>query len=207
MANPYIIYSMGRSRSAWLSAFLNYKDWKSYHEVLQRCRSLQNIRELLSIPNIGIVETGAIAGRLLIKYACPDIREVVILRNVEDAMASLLKTETHGLVTWDLDKLHRIMHYSDRELRKLSKNPNVLTIEFEELSTAEGCKKIFEFCLPYEFDQEWWELGKDQNIQVDMKQFFIYYNNNRDQIELFKKQLKTDLRRLREQGVITRERT
>lgn len=205
MEHPYIIYSLPRSRTAWLSAFLTYGDWKAYHEVLLYCRSLQNIKELLSNSNMGIVETGAIAGRLLIKHCCPQIKEVVILRPVEEAIESMLNTNTHGMVTWDKDKMHRVMHYSDRQLRKLVTSPDVLAIDYAELATEEGCKKIFEYCLPYPFDKEWWKLGKDQNIQVDMKQFFTYYIANREQIETFKKKLKVDLRRLCESGEIMRK--
>ena len=200
---PFIIYSLGRSRTAWLSAFLTYGDWRCYHEISSRLRSFEDIKKLLSIPKIGILETAAIPARPLIKYACPGIRELIIIRPLEEVIESYLATDTAGLVTWDTKKLRSVLSREYRELEKLSSS--VLTIEYKDIATEEGCKKIFEHCLPYTFDKEWWEIGKDQNIQIDMKAFFQYYLENRDEIENFKKQLKCDLRRFRKNGEILNE--
>lgn len=202
---PFIIYSRGRSRTAWLTAFLTYGQWKCYHEVGIRLRSLQDIKDLFSLSNIGILETTAIHARPLIKYVCPEIKEVVILRPLEEVIDSFLQTDTGGIVTWDEEKMHKILMRGDRELRKLAQSPEVLAIEYAELATCEGCKKIFEFCLPYEFNDDWWELTKDQNIQIDMKKFFQYALENKEAIENFKKQLKQELRRLHKMGAITNE--
>lgn len=196
---------MGRSRTAWLTAFLTYGEWKCYHEVGQRLRHMKDIYDVLHMPNSGFLETAAIHARSLIKYACPQIREVVILRPLEQIIDSFLKMNTHGLVTWDEIKMRKIIGRGQHELQKLAKLPTVLALEFEELSTEEGCKKIFEYCLPYEFDKAWWELGKEQNIQLDTKEFFQYYVSNREAIETFKKQLKSDLRGLYAMGEIKKE--
>lgn len=164
---------------------------------------MNDIRQLFSLQNIGILETAAIPARPLIKYICPDIKEVIIIRPLDEVIESYLATDTSGLVTWDIDKLHRILSREYRELLRLSEK--VLTIEYKDLMNKESCKKIFEYCLPYDFDDAWWEMGKDQNVQIDMKTFFQYYIENREAIEAFKKQLKSDLRLLSKSGKITDE--
>lgn len=201
----FIIYSMGRSRTAWLSAFLSYKEWKCYHEVGIRLRSLQDIEKVLNLPNIGILETAAIHARPIIKYIRPDIKEVVILRPLEDIMQSFLHLDTNNLVTWDKEKMHKVLERGCRELKKLSELPTTLSVNFEELATEQGCQKIFEHCLPYDFDKDWWEIGKEQNIQLDTKSFFEYYVSNKDSIEIFKQQLKQDLRNLCRSGLVKHE--
>lgn len=200
--NPFIIYALPRSRTAWLSEFLSYDGCQCYHERSITFRSLQDIQNLLSQPETGMAETGAIQARLLIKYLFPDIKEIVILRPADEAMIAMKKAAA-GIVSLDEDKLHKIIKYSDRELRKLSKN--VFTLNHEDLDKEWACKEIFEYCLDRPFDKEWWWYLKNINIQADMKAFFSYYMENRMQIEDFKKQLKCDLRALYRAGEITHE--
>jgi hypothetical protein len=198
---PFIIYSLPRSRTAWLAAFLTYGEWTCYHEHAINMRSMDDVVEFFAQPNIGAVETGIMQGWWLLRYHVPNIRMVVIHRPVNEVIKSLLATDVSGVATYDEQKLWRIMPYGARMLRQIGEVPGVLNVEFDELESREGCQRIWDFVLPYPFDDEWWELMKDENITVDMKAFLTKYFTIKDQVEDFKKQCRTELRRLRRSGV------
>lgn len=199
---PFIIYALPRSRTAWLSRFLSYGDWTCYHEQLTFMRSLEEMQRFFARPNMGSAETAGIQGRHLIRYVAPDIREIVILRPVDEVVNSILSINIGMAGTYNVPLLQRNMEYGDRELRKLSKKHGVLVLNYEDLELEENCKRIFEYCLPYRFDKVWWEFFKSQNIQVSLKEAVLYYLNNRDAIENFKRHCKSELIRLRRSGEI-----
>lgn len=195
MTIPFIIYALPRSRTAWLSHFLSYKDWKCYHELAIFMRSMDDIKDFFSHKNVGCVETAAMQGRYLIRNFAPNIKEIVILRPVDEVVQAILNTKVN--VKWDENILRKNMEYGDRVLKKIAKDKNVLVFTYEELNTESVCSKIFEHCLPYKFDKLWWESLKEKNIQVDMNAFFHYYQNNREAIENFKHICKSELFKLR----------
>lgn len=200
MSIPFIIYALPRSRTAWLSALLTYKDWECYHESAIFMRSMDDVKSFFTSNNVGCVETAAAQGHKLIRYIAPDIKEVVILRPVEDVINAILSIDVG--VKWDVDILRKNMQYGDRELRRIAENKNTLVVNYHDLDKEQVCASIFEYCLPYKFDKLWWESLKDKNIQVDMKAFFRYYYKNKDAIEKFKKHCKSELIKLRKMGQI-----
>lgn len=205
MTVPFIIYSLPRSRTAWLSQFLTYRDWTCHHEQAIHMRSMEDVRNVFSLENTGFIETAAIAGRHLIHSVCPNIRELVILRPVNDVVESFMKLDVSDIATYDRVKLKKVMDYEDRMLRNIAKEPNVLTINFEDLNKEETCAKIFEHCLPYSFDKAWWESLKEKNIQVSVKEYILFYHKNRAVIEEFKRCCKRELRRLYYTGFIQKK--
>lgn len=198
----FIIYSLPRSRSSWLSMFLSYKDWTCHHEKAMYMRSMGDVKELLSAPNTGTAETGAPYGRCLIKWLFPDMKEVVVFRPVDEVVNSVLNVDLGGYFAFDKEKLQKLMIKGERCLRKIAKDPNVLVVNYHDLDKEETCAKIFEFCLPYRFDKEWWNYMKDKNIQVDLKALFLYRYQNKNSIDMFKSLCKRELLRLCRLGVI-----
>lgn len=196
MTAPFIIYALPRSRTAWLSEFLTYKDWECYHECAVFMRSIDEVKSFFKSENVGCVETAAAQGRCLIKSIVPDIREVVILRPVGDVVDSLMQLDSMGVVKYDPIILRRNMEYGDRVLRKIAKESNVMVIDYADLNKEETCRAIFEYCLPYSFDKAWWNSLKDKNIQVDVGAFFRYYHENKQAIEAFKRHCKLELFKL-----------
>lgn len=205
MTVPFIIYGLPRSRTAWLSVFLSYKEVQCFHEIAVCMRSIEDVRKFFSRPAIGTCETAAAQGRDLLRYVVPNIKEVVVLRPVEEVIDSFLKIDTADIVKYDHKLLRRNMEYGDRVLRKIAKDRNVLVIEYKDLDKEETCANIFEHCLPYRFDKEWWLSLKDDNIQADIKGVLGYYHKNRTVIEAFKRICKSELRRLFYSGAITKE--
>ncbi len=200
---PFVIYGLPRSRTAWISMFLTYKDCTCHHERAMFMRSLQDVRELFAAANTGSAETGAPYGRCLLKWLVPDIREVVILRPVEECVNSLMKIDFDGMFVFDRDKLNKLMLRGRRALDKIAKDPKVLVINYADLDKEETCKKLFEFCLPYAFDREWWTYMQDLNIQVDLKSLFLYRYQNKPAIDSFKNLCKRELLRLCRLGEIS----
>lgn len=182
--------------------FLSYKDWSCHHERSMFMRSMADVKELFSAPNTGTVETGASYGRCLLKWLVPNLREVVILRPVDEVMNSLMAVDLEGAFVFDRPKLQKVMEKGRRALDKIARDPNVLVINYHDLDKEETCAKLFEFCLPYKFDKEWWESYKDKNIQLNFKSLIIIRKENKEAIDSFKNLCKRELMRLVRLGEI-----
>lgn len=205
MSEPFIIYALPRSRTAWLSKFLSYKDWNCYHEQAVYMRDIGDIEALFDCPNTGTAETAAIAARHLIRYLVPNIKEVAVIRPVDEVVDGIMNMDVGGIATYDREKLQKIMAYEHQLLSRVAKEPNVLAVNFEDLECEDTCAEIFEHCLPYQFDKAWWESLRERNIQRDMKALLSYYYKNVDAVNAFKKHAKSELRKLCRMGVIWKE--
>lgn len=204
MNQPFIVYALPRSRTAWLAEFLSYKDWQCGHEQAIFLRSVDDIKRLFALPKTGVVETAAAQAWRIIHHHVPNIKAVVVRRPIDDVMRSMVNIDLQGEAYYDVPRLRKVMEYGNRMLDEISKQPDVLTVDFDDLSTMQGCKVIFEHCLPYEFDRGWWEFMVDQNIQVDVLSVIRLYHENRPQIEGFKKHLWREMRHLAQTGHISK---
>lgn len=203
MTEPFIVYSLPRSRTAWLADFLTYRDWKCHHEIAIKLREPSDIAGVFR-ERIGAVETGVAQGWRLIDHYVPGIKTVVIRRPIEDVVKSLLAVDLRGVAVYDEAKLRKVMEYGDRMLDQIAGKPGTLVIDHDDLNGSAACKRIFEFCLPYRFDYEWWVSKHNRNVQVDVAALLLYYHANRLEIERFKSACKADLRRLVRTGAITK---
>lgn len=167
-------------------------------------RSMAGVRSFFQRPNTGTVETGAAPGWWLVRHHVPGIRMAVIHRPVAEVIESILSIDISDIGTYDVPGLHRIMSYGGRMLKQISAQPGVLSINFADLATEDGCAAIFEFCLPYRFDREWWIEMRDKNIQVDVKAFLLRYAAMRPDVERFKALCRAELLALRRSGVALR---
>lgn len=202
MKQPFIIYALPRSRTAWLARFLSYRGFMCYHEQAIFMRSLKDVRAFFRRSNIGTAETAAAPGRCLIRYVAPNIKEVVVFRPVDEVVESMMNVDVGGVATYDRAALKKSMEYNERVLRRVAADPKVLSVNYHDLDKPETCARIFEHCLPYKFDQAWWESLKDINVQVNVKDVLLYYYSNRPAIEAFKKYCKSELRALCRMGLI-----
>lgn len=193
MTTPYIIYGLPRSRTAWLSCFLTYRDWTCHHEKMMYMQRIGDFKGLMSSPNTGSAETGAAYGRCLMKWFAPNLKEVVILRPVEEVMESLMAIDMRGMFVFDRIKLQKLMEKGRRCLDKIAKDPNVLVINYADLEKEETCTRIFEFCLPYKFDKNWWEYMDGKIITVDFPTLLAYRKNNKSVIDGYKNLCKSML--------------
>lgn len=197
---PFIIYGLPRSRTAWLADFLTYGDWSCFHETTLHMRSIADIQTFLAREKVGTSETAAAPGWRLIHHYSPDIRAVVVKRAPEDALASMLQLG----ISYDMPELKRILAYLVRIMDEISDQPNVLTIDYDDLATEGGCAAVFEHCLPYRFDRPWWLWYKDRNRQIDVKALMAYYTANKAAIDGFKRLCWNEMRALRRAGVLAK---
>lgn len=153
------------------------------------------------MPNIGVVETAAAQAWRIIHHQVPNLKAVVIRRPVEDVIASMVNVDLNGYATYDIPRLRKVMAYGDRVLEEITEQPAVLSLNFSALDTEEGCRALFEHCLPYPFDPGWWDYMKQKNIQVDVPSVIRFYHENKPDIERFKHLCWRELRSMARQGL------
>jgi len=182
---PFVVFSLPRSRSAWLSRFLTYGDWHCGHDELRHCRSLDDVRSWLSQPCTGTVETAASPfWRLLSRYR-PDARVVTVRRSVNEVLPSLRRAGLQfedGAMRLALGRLDRKLDQIEHRL------PGVLSVPFSSLAQEQTCAALFQHCLPYPHDSAWWQAFNDVNIQISLPLLMRYYAAHRTQLEKLAKQ-------------------
>ena len=196
MPQPFIIYTLSRSRTAWLSEFLTYGPWFVEREIAIGMRSLDDVANWFACPNVGTVETAACYGHWLLRQAVPGIREAVVRRPVEAVIQSSLAAGEAVGITYDESHLRRLLTYGERMLTKISARPGVLTLDYADLETEAGCRAIFEFCLETSFNREWWLRWRDVNVQISLLDLVRYYAANLAEITTWKQTAKAELRHL-----------
>jgi hypothetical protein len=201
----FVVYAIGRCRSAWLSEFLCYGDWDCRHEQAIYMRSIEDFQGLLSRPNTGIVETAASYGWRLIEHYFPGITKAVIQRPVDEVVRSMMEIDFKGQFEYDETALRKSISYGARMLDEISRQPGVLTVTFADLEREDACAAIFEHCLGLPFDRKWWEFLAHRDVQMDVPDLMHYYHENKADVDAFKALCKTELRRLAKIGAVRKE--
>jgi hypothetical protein len=175
MIRPFFVLALPRSRTAWLSRFLTYREWICGHEELRHVRSLEDAKSWLSQPFTGSAETaGAPFWRLLPRFA-PEARVIVVRRPVDQVVASLLRLDTMGAGAFDPVRLERAMRRLDAKLDQVAARwPRAIEVGFAELEREDVCARVFEHCLPYPHDPKWWGLLANVNLQASMAGLMRY---------------------------------
>ncbi len=171
----FVVLGLPRSRTAWFSRFLTYRDWYCGHEQLRYMRSLGDVRAWLSQPNTGTAETGAAPfWRIFQKYS-PGIKILTVRRPIEEVVHSLMNA---GLAA-DHKTLTHMVTALDRKLDQVEgRMPNVLSVKYHELAQENVCAAAFEHCLPYSHDSEWFKALTDLNVQINFQALVRYVNAN-----------------------------
>jgi hypothetical protein len=179
---PYMVFSAGRSRTMWLSAFLTYGICVCNFEATAKVSSLQEVLTMLSIPGMGAAETLAAPAWPLLLTAEPRLRTVVVRRPIDEILASLVAATEKDHLELDLPRLRHLLEYVRRALDKLALQPQTLTVDFHELAQESVCAAIFEHCLPYKHDSGWWEFLSEKNLNPDVRQLATLYQQRQNEI-------------------------
>lgn len=152
---PFVIFSLPRSRSAWLSAYLSRPGAIVGHDIGIGCASPEEFLARLSHRR-GTCETGAaFAWRLM----PGNIHKIVVNRPVEEVCASLARFGIDGIA----DEIERRAAH----LAEISAIPGTLTIDWRELSHLPAIVELHQHCgVP--FDHAWFAMMAELNIQVDV---------------------------------------
>jgi hypothetical protein len=194
---PFVVMALPRSRTAWLSVFLSYGAWRCSHERAVTMRAWGDVERFFGAPRHGSVETGISPGWRLLEEAFPALRRAVVLRPVADAVASTLRLPIERIgARFDEARLRRNYAYLHRCLRAVAARPGVLALSLAELDTEDGCRRLFEHCLPYRFDREWWLMLRRLHIEQDALRHIADALKNRPAIDAFKSECWRRLRRL-----------
>lgn len=200
---PFIVYALPRSRTAWISALLTYRDWVCSHEQAVTMRCWSDVERFFAQPRHGTVETGASPGWRLIQTVAPDIRSAVIYRPVEEVIESFRNFDD---ITYDFNKLRRNLEYFQRCLDQIAARPETVVLLYGDLDREDGCRRLFQHCLPYDFDLGWWRSLRRRNIQMDVHGHLLYCISHRPAIDRFKSECKAVLRASVRAGVIHSDR-
>ena len=178
---PFIVLSLPRSRSAWLSHFLSYGDAVCGHEEIRRMRTLDDVKAWFSQPMIGSAETAAAPWWRLFPKVAPDANIVIVRRPVDDVVESLSRIKG---TAYDRIALRAAMEYHARKLDQVeARCDNVLSVNFADLETEATCRAVFEHCLPYSFDKAHWQALDGVNIQINLPAMMRYFEAYRPAID------------------------
>jgi hypothetical protein len=196
---PYVVFTAGRSRTMWLSAFLTYGICACNFESTAKVNSFSDVVNALHIPGIGAAETLAAPAWPLLKVAAPTLRSVVVRRPLEEIIQSLVDA-TKGKVELDLPVLRKLLLRLQQALERISEHPDTLTVDFEDLDEEETCKRIFEHCLPYKHDAGWWKFMSTKWMDPDVIQLAALFQLREKEIRGLGLQCRRLLFRLGRQG-------
>jgi hypothetical protein len=166
----YLILALPRSRTTWLSRFLTYGEWSCGHEELRHLRSLDDAKAWFSQDCTGTAETAAAPWWRLLGKLAPDTKIVLIRRPVGEVVDSLMALP----LPFDRATLEKTMAYHDRKLDQIATRLPCLSVDYADLAKAETCKAVFEYCLPYDFDEAHWKRWDAENVQCDMRGLMRY---------------------------------
>jgi len=168
MIRPFVVLGLPRSRTFWLSKFLTYQGWTCGHEELRHVRSLRDVQSWLSQPCTGSAETALAPFWRLIPVLAPECRIVLIRRPVDGVLDSLARQGISG------PNLPLQMRRADAKLDQIARRADTLEVDYKDLDREYVCKDIFEFCLPYKHDHEWWSRISQMNLQIRMIDLIRY---------------------------------
>lgn len=149
----FIIYSLPRSRTAWLSKFLSCgHDLAIYSDNFESL--VNNIKA-----NNGTVETGAMEGFEALSKALPNYKKIVIRRSTEEVIKSLNKLNFGYFENEIVEKAAL--------LDKISVQPNVITVKYEDLNSPNCCQWLFEYLRGESINKYLLNQFIQTNIQID----------------------------------------
>lgn len=176
----FVVFSLPRSRSAWLSAFLGSPERPVAHDLGVTCSSPAEFAERLRTEVAGTCETGAAFAAPLIRKMVPGVRFVTVRRPIDEVIESLARC---GITGVDEEMLLRA-----RQLSEIERDHDVLRIDYHDLIKPSVCAQVFQFCAGRPMPGAWWAVMDPLNIQVDMVRQLALLARNRPQIEALKAQ-------------------
>lgn len=154
---PFVVFSLPRSRSAWLSTLMSAPDRIIGHDIAATSETMDDFMARLGA---GSCETGMAFAWRAIRRRSPDVRFAVVRRDPAEVIESL---DWFGLTGLDAEIRRR-----DAQLDEIAAQPGTLSFLYRELSQQDACGRLYEHCLAKPMPTAWWQALDPLNIQVDM---------------------------------------
>jgi hypothetical protein len=178
---PFIVLALPRSRTYWLSKFLSYHDWHCGHDELRYTRGLDDVKAWFDQRNTGTVETGAAPWWRLLREYAPEARIAVVRRPVGEVVDSLMRVPG---CSFNQLRISEQMKRLDGKLDQIeARIEGVRSFLFNRLVYPSHCRDLFEFCLPYRFNREWWSDLDGENLQCSLPAMIRYAKAYAPQLE------------------------
>ncbi len=145
-----------------MAHWLSYPGRRVGHDIAIQCSSSKEFIDSFSNGLDGTVETGAMIGWRLLRHELPRLRTLVVMREPDEVVASLLRKgmpASGGLV----DEIYFRSHM----LAGISAVPGVRTINWRELDRPATREALFEWLLDLPLDEDWDARFAATNIQID----------------------------------------
>ena len=155
----FVVFSLPRSRSAWLSVLLG-QDGVVGHDIGLDCGS---VAEFVNAPYLGTCETGAGFAWRVMRRMVPGVKFAVILRDAHEVTKSL---ERFGFAGPDL-----IAEMQSREddLMTIADQKGVMLLHHSQLDDFDICARLYEHLTSGQLSRARFDMLKPLNIQVDMR--------------------------------------
>jgi len=170
---PFVIFTLPRSRSTWLSHWLSYKGLRVGHDIAPHADTVQDCLDLL-FTHIGTVETGTQDAHHILRQAMPTAKFVTIRRPINEVCQSLAK---FGITNQEKELHRRSQVLDDIEAK------GAFSIPYHALKDARICSALWEYLLEdVPFDFEHWRDMDEKNCQIDVQQHLAFLASRRDHI-------------------------
>ena len=161
---PFVIFSLPRSRSFWLSRFLSCGDWMCGHDEASRVRSLDDVRTWLRQESVGSVETSSAGLWRMLPLINPEVRIATLRRPYAEVADSLARL---GVVV-DSAVLHQLRRAAAK-LDQIEARLGCPRFEFDELGTWEGAARVLAWATGTE-NPAWCAAMVPMNLQSDLRE-------------------------------------
>ncbi len=188
MAQPFVVLSLPRSRSAWLAHYLSAGgEHQIGHNLSLDCASIAEFETKLERVE-GTVETGAVLGWRLLRQRLPETKLVTLHRPTIEIVASFAR---FGMAV-DRNELE----IRASMLEACSRAPGVDSIWWSDLSDPNCAKWIFELLLGCSWSPEWFASVVGLNIQIDMIATSTQLWLNRERAERLREEVLSETAKL-----------
>lgn len=178
-SRPFVVFSLPRSRSTWLSVFLSRPEARCGHDIGPTLDHPEDFAERLCLGGlVGTCETGAAFAWRFIRQQIPEAQFVVLRRDPAKVVRSL---EVLGIKGQEGEMWGRA-----RDLDVISAQPGTITLESDHLAKPYVCAELYKALLGRSMSPGWWAQLDATNIQVDINRALQLLMERRPQIEALK---------------------
>jgi len=155
----FMILSLPRSRSKWLSSFLSIGDTVCGHDLLVGSRSIADFEQKLSMVT-GSCETGAVIGWRLLRERMPQLRLATVHRPVDEVIDSIARQ--------GYSVPRELLEERAAMLEELTWQDGVEPFDYDALDHEIAISALWQWCLPdVPWSHERWLRWRECNIQID----------------------------------------